>query len=157
MGYLGANVTTLEAWQTATTQDVNSIAENPLFSSNYPLFLEATSPLIGEGFYLETYTIDYLGNDRLVNPSIGAYEYYDNIILAPPVLVSPENNAFDITIIYDFTWEENLDAEYYRIQIASDIDFSNIIFDNNNIYETNWINYNPLTQSTLYWRVQCRW
>ncbi len=155
LGYLGANITTLEAWQTATTQDANSMSENPQFSPNYPLFIEATSPLIAQGIYLGDYTFDYLGNERLTIPSIGAYEYYDDIVLAPPVLVSPENNAIDIIINNNFTWEESLNVESYRIQIATDVEFTNIIFDDNKIDGTNWQNYHPLVPSTIYyWRVQ---
>ncbi len=156
LGFLGSNINTLLEWQTATGLDGNSLSSDPMYEEDYPLYIDIISPVIGEGIYLDSYTDDFLGNSRLTIPSIGAYEYYDNIILAPPMLVSPENNAIEITIINDFTWEENLDAEYYRIQIATDIDFSNVIFDDNYIYETNWSNYYPLTHSTLYyWRVQC--
>jgi hypothetical protein len=75
LGYLGAEITTLTAWQTATGQDANSIASNPQFVSNTDLRPLDTSPLLIAGTPIAGITTDILGATRNVTtPTIGAYE-----------------------------------------------------------------------------------
>ena len=75
LGYLGAEITTLTAWQTATGQDANSIASNPQFVSNTDLRPLDTSPLLNAGTPIAGITTDILGATRNVTtPTIGAYE-----------------------------------------------------------------------------------
>jgi hypothetical protein len=75
LGFLGSDRANIAAWQTATTQDANSISADPLFRSNTNLQPFNGSPLIDAGTPIVGIDVDYLGDDRDdTNPTIGAYE-----------------------------------------------------------------------------------
>ena len=69
------------------------------------------------------------------------------------ILSSPTDNSTSMPLEVDFLWEENLNAQQYFIQIATDSSFTNII-ENGSISSTSFqattLNYN----TTYYWRVQ---
>ncbi len=72
---------------------------------------------------------------------------------ATQILSSPTNNATSIPLEVDLLWEDNLNAQQYLIQIATDIAFTNIIESSSisqNNYQTAILNNN----TTYYWRVQ---
>lgn len=75
LGYLGSSRTTLAAWQTATGQDVNSVAANPLFINTTNLSLQVSSPMVNAGITIVGITTDITGFIRSTPPTIGAYEY----------------------------------------------------------------------------------
>ena len=74
VGSLGGTRTTLAEWQTATGQDVNSKAVDPLFVSPTDLHLQATSTLLGMGVAGTGITTDIDGQTRDTPPDIGADE-----------------------------------------------------------------------------------
>jgi len=82
LGYLGSARATLGDWQTATGQDANSLAADPLFVSTTDLHLSgAASPAVGAGTPIAGITIDIDGDARsATTPDIGADE------LAAPVV-----------------------------------------------------------------------
>ncbi len=74
-GYYGGTAySTLADWQTATTQDANSLSSNPEFISTTDLRPANTSPLIGAGLTIAGITTDIIGDLRNEPPTIGAYE-----------------------------------------------------------------------------------
>ncbi len=75
LGYMGASLATIAAWQTATGQDVNSVAVNPLFTSNTNLSLQVGSPMMSAGTTIAGITTDITGFTRSTPPTIGSYEY----------------------------------------------------------------------------------
>jgi hypothetical protein len=75
VGYLTTPRTTLADWQTATTQDANSISADPQFLSEINLQPFTGSPVLATGTPIVGIATDYTGAVRsLTNPSIGAYE-----------------------------------------------------------------------------------
>ncbi len=75
LGYLSADVTTIEAWRTATAQDVNSFVADPIFNSNSNLRPQPGSPVLAVGTPIAGITVDFMGVTRnALNPSVGAYE-----------------------------------------------------------------------------------
>lgn len=75
VGSLGGVVRpTLADWQTATGQDANSEAVDPLFVSPTNLHLQPTSPLLGQGVSGTGVTTDIDGQTRDTPPDIGADE-----------------------------------------------------------------------------------
>jgi hypothetical protein len=74
LGYLGADQTTLAAWQTATGQDANSKNIDPAFVSATDLHPTAAS-LNNLGFYLTAVPTDITGALRTNPPDMGAYEF----------------------------------------------------------------------------------
>lgn len=72
---------------------------------------------------------------------------FSNITLA-----SPANNATGLSTAFQLEWNAHQNAESYRIQVATDASFTNLIV-NEIVTETNYLISN-LTQATnYYWRV----
>jgi hypothetical protein len=83
VGFLGGARATLADWQTATGQDANSKAVDPLFVSPTNLHLQAGSPMINMGTPIAAVTTDIDGQTRDAMPDIGADEV---IVVAPGTL-----------------------------------------------------------------------
>jgi hypothetical protein len=80
VGFLGGVRATLAEWQTATSQDSNSLAVDPLFVSATDLHLQAGSPMINAGTPLAEVTTDIDGDARsATTPDIGA----DEVVAGP--------------------------------------------------------------------------
>lgn len=68
--------TTLAAWQTGSSQEANSVAGNPLFSSSTNFYLQATSPARNTGTDVSlTSDIAGITVPQETYPEMGAYEY----------------------------------------------------------------------------------
>jgi hypothetical protein len=75
VGFLTSAQPTLANWQTATGQDANSQAVDPVFVSATDFHLQPTSTLVSAGTPIATVTTDIDGDPRpAVNPDIGADE-----------------------------------------------------------------------------------
>ncbi len=75
----------LSDWQTASSQDANSVSGNPLFNSTINLQPGVGSALIAAGTPISGITIDYLGVTRSAStPTIGAYEESGDFV--PPTI-----------------------------------------------------------------------
>ncbi len=77
VGYFNTTATpTLLAWQTASSQDPNSLSVDPLFVSSTDLHLvNTTTPLMGKGIAIPGVTTDFDGEIRDSIPEIGADEF----------------------------------------------------------------------------------
>ena len=90
LGFLGADVTTLADWRTATTQDANSISADPLFVSPTNLHIQTgiAGPVDSAGIPIAGITDDIDGEARHATfPDIGADEFTLTIV-APPSITS---------------------------------------------------------------------
>ena len=70
-------------------------------------------------------------------------------------LISPVNRPEVSNDLLSFEWTEEQDAENYHLQVASDIEFKNVIYNevtNKNIIKLN----DELPESTYYWRVTAK-
>jgi hypothetical protein len=79
VGFLGSARATLADWQTATGQDMNSKAVDPLYVSATNLHLQAASPMVNMGTTIAGITTDIDGQRRDAIPDIGA----DEVATAP--------------------------------------------------------------------------
>jgi hypothetical protein len=79
-----------------------------------------------------------------------------NVTLTAPELVFPPNASTNISITPTMTWNTVQYATRYRMQVATDLNFNNMIFDESNITDTFKLVPSPiLTLNNLYfWRVQ---
>jgi len=149
--YVNQWANTLTLWQNGLSLDLNSMEAFPNFTSDNNLFPLESSPLIAAGTYINNNPYDLLGNQRPLNPTIGAYEF--NYVVK---LISPEYNSNNISLMPFFEWEEHGNATNYNIQIATNYDFSNIIFEGSNILNNYYQigSSNQLESNTEYfWRV----
>ncbi len=120
IGYIGADQLDLEAWQTATGKDVNSISENPRFESNTDLHIQTQHNIVdGKAQYIAAVLDDIDGDVRNTTiPDIGADEY---TFVIPSVVdptdvtataisgdqvdieFTPNTNTDDVVIVYNLT------------------------------------------------------
>ncbi|HSI91148.1 MAG TPA: T9SS type A sorting domain-containing protein [Adhaeribacter sp.] len=91
-GFLGADVATLAAWRTATTQDANSISVDPQFMSATDLHITTSNLALNNmGTPIAGITTDFDGDVRSTNtPDMGADEFSPaSLDLGAFALVSP--------------------------------------------------------------------
>lgn len=75
-------------------------------------------------------------------------------LIGPATLVSPANNATNVNPLSgSFTWNAPATATHYRIQVALDNGFTNIVIDQNNLSTTSYNYTNLLSKTQYYWRV----
>ncbi len=80
IGFLGSNRATLANWQTATTQDANSLSIDPVFTG--PNDLHTTmAGLAKAGVYIALVPVDITGAGRTNPPDIGAYQFSTNPVV----------------------------------------------------------------------------
>lgn len=86
VGYNGANRTTLTDWQTATTQDANSVFANPYYTDVATGNLEPRTPALdNEGTPITGITTDIRNVSRsATTPDMGAWEFAVPVCTAPP-------------------------------------------------------------------------
>jgi len=72
-----------------------------------------------------------------------------------PVLFSPANNSLGVSVTPLLDWSTILIAEKYRVNIATDLNFNNIIYDIDTVYASEFrVPANVLGYNVLYfWRV----
>jgi hypothetical protein len=70
-----------------------------------------------------------------------------------PYLSFPENNQMNLPTSFKFSWETESESNDFIIDIASDLEFSNIIQSHLSLYKTQTIN-NLEENTTYYWRVR---
>jgi len=74
--------------------------------------------------------------------------------LSTPVLYSPENEETEVPTNPELSWSDSEGAISYNLQIATDADFTNIIFEQTGIEEA-FFNASGLENNTVYyWRVK---
>jgi len=78
----------------------------------------------------------------------------ENAPVPPPMLVSPENNTNTKVKAVTFTWE-NVQAENkFHIQVATDIDFTNLVVNDPNVDPPTFTYVAGFTDNLYYWRVR---
>ena len=92
LGFLGGARATIEEWRTATGQDANSKAVDPLFVSPTDLHLQAGSPMINMGTTIAGITTDIDGQTRDATPDIGA----DEVVLTLPGTLSLSSATYSV-------------------------------------------------------------
>ncbi len=149
-GFYGTTtVNNLASWQTLTTQEANSISNDPIFVSNLDYRPQAVSPLLAAGLPISGITTDILGALRGTPPTIGAYE--NGVFVA---INSPSNlAAIPDTFTVDLSWQDNSTNEFgFIIQRKLGDSLSVNQFDSIGTVGANVINYldTGLSPNTMY-------
>ncbi len=89
------------------------------------------------------------------NPECVLYRLYDPNAPAPAVLLTPNDGVNEESLIPHFSWEPADKATSYTVLVATDANFSNIVYNQTGITDTSFSPPNPLGVEMLYyWRVQ---
>ena len=76
-----------------------------------------------------------------------------NTLFSTIILQSPPNSSQDISLNPKLDWESSFNVDNYRVQISTDLNFSNILLDQ--IINDSEVLINDLSDATLYfWRIQ---
>ena len=111
IGFWTANRTLLADWQTASSEDANSISEDPLYqnpaAADYRPSIQTVDNL-GTTVTSVPVTIDILGVPRTATPDMGAFEFNAVACVNPPVAgtasVTPSSNiCLQDPIVLDIT------------------------------------------------------
>jgi hypothetical protein len=70
-----------------------------------------------------------------------------------PEVVSPLNNTIDINVDGKLKWNDKNNYSSYRCQISDDIDFANLIYNENSLKTMEFV-YNLSYSTTYFWRVK---
>lgn len=129
LGTNGTDQTTIAAWRTATSQDVNSNFADPLFNASNILPPKFGSPLLASGTPIAGFSTDLLNVSRsATTPSIGAYENAGDFagpdIIYTALTNTTSNTSRDLTgvtvtdpsIVNTTTFKPRL---YYRLSTAN--------------------------------------
>ena len=157
IGYIdGTDISDLNDWRSKTTADLNSFAENPVYTSNENLEPQRTSPLLFSALSINYVQKDITGFQRLTPTAVGAHEYPVGDLLPVPVIISPINGNYGISFTEcKFKWHEVTNAYLYDIQFSKDEDFAQQTISINDIQGTNYsTSLDPLTK--YYWRIKAR-
>jgi hypothetical protein len=78
------------------------------------------------------------------------------IIEAPeaPLLLSPENGAIDVATDIDLAWNAAERASTYRVQVSTNLDFTNIIHEGIDVSDTSETVSGLEHETQYYWRVR---
>ncbi|MCC5914775.1 MAG: PQQ-dependent sugar dehydrogenase, partial [Balneolaceae bacterium] len=77
--------------------------------------------------------------------------------LSPPGVVSlfaPEDEAVDVSIDPTLSWEEVSEVESYRVQVAGDPEFDDLVVDESDLTETEFEVEGLDYETTYFWRVR---
>jgi hypothetical protein len=154
IGYWNAgDLADLSAWQTALTQDANSISLDPGYTNATDLSVGVSSPLVNAGLDVGIAT-DIMGNTRVGAPDIGAFEYQP--APAPPI---PTATAATNASFTSFTanWTASAGATSYQLDVANDNGFTSFVAGYNNLNVGNVTSYSVTglnDNAVYYYRVR---
>ena len=106
----GTDFATLSAWQTAVSDDANSLAVDPTFVDPLVnLHLQSGSPMVGAGTAAGGITVDFDGDTRDATPDIGADEL-DTTAPDTQILTTPSNPSNSSSATFTFTGTDSVIA-----------------------------------------------
>ncbi|GAA0720456.1 zinc-dependent metalloprotease family protein [Aquimarina litoralis] len=117
----------------ATTGTVTISGLDSVDLGSYVFALEATS-----------------GTDKSTVDNLGFTVYPET--LSAVILSSPENNADNVSLTTNLTWNEDPNATNYLIEVATDQNFTNIV-ESDNLDITSYTTRSLLDSTTYFWRV----
>ncbi len=85
-----------------------------------------------------------------------AYSIFTNFttLVGAATLVSPANNASNVNPLSgSFMWNAPATATLYRIQVATDNAFTNLVYDANNLNTTSFTYTNLLSKTQYFWKI----
>lgn len=162
---------------TSPADDAENVAKNPTFSWSAVAGAESYDFAIYIGLtqvYFEgdlqstgvnpSYTFEYGENYKwtaraTVNGNTGDWAVLSSFKIRPyldvPFLLSPAKGASNLDLFPTFSWDELPDANYYKVEVSPESDFSPD-FDYRNITGTSFkVDDDDLLENTLYyWRVR---
>jgi len=86
----------------------------------------------------------------------GVFRSQVNVSLAPPDLLQPIDSSYDLSLTPTLSWHSVMSATLYDVEVATDFNFSNIIFNAGGVTGTSVITSTLDPGTAYYWRVNAR-
>lgn len=154
-------LTTLEFdWEAAPTATAYrlQVSEQPNFASTVVNVgsITSTSYEVEDLEYSTTYYWRVNASNEGGTGNWSSVWSFTTIIEKPerPVLLAPEYAADSVATFPVLRWDESTRAEMYRVQVAVDSQFTNLVFDKSDVDSTRYTFVEELSAfTTYYWRV----
>lgn len=106
---------------------------------------------------LENYTVYYwrVSATNISGSSAYSLPWNFRTLIASTTLASPPNNNIELKLPPVLTWNAFPGVLGYRLQVSTDLNFTNVIFDNPNVTTNSLDIPGLLNNQKYYWRVQC--
>ncbi|MBL4756056.1 MAG: right-handed parallel beta-helix repeat-containing protein, partial [Flavobacteriales bacterium] len=121
LGYWSGAKTTLAAWQTATSQDANSVSTDPMFVSASDLHIQSSSPCVDGAIVLAAVPNDIEGELR--NPDMGADEFFAPL---PIELVTFSGENHGNYNLLEWLTNSETNNEYFTLERAMPVDLEKL-------------------------------
>lgn len=108
-----------------------------------------------DGIAPEDFTINILGNASSLSQNIPVNFTVTASNLNPVTLVSPINEQQNVTLTEQLTWQEDVSATSYLVQVALDNSFTNIILEQE-LEDTSITLSNANGETAYFWRVKSK-
>jgi hypothetical protein len=113
----------------------DSVPKIAYFNNGSWLALESNTS-VPAGKNIAVILVDQRGVSRLQPVSIGAYQNTQGEGLMAPILVSPANGTYGISISPVLAWNSSIGALSYRVQVSSSPSFAALLSDSSGILDT---------------------
>lgn len=101
----------------------------------------------------QNYTLNFTGTSASVTRNVSVDLLITNLITNAVNLSLPANGSEKIPVAAGFSWEENTNAAFYSIEIATDESFSNLILEANSSIPA-FTALNLVKGTQYFWRVK---
>jgi len=105
------------------------------------------------GVAAQDYTIAVAGNSNTINKTLNVTLKITSAIFGKTTLSSPQNNTTEVSLSQQLQWVADANATSYDVQIASDVNFNNIV-SSGNVTTNSYTSTNLLGTSQYFWRVK---
>ncbi|WP_439128645.1 GEVED domain-containing protein, partial [Polaribacter sp.] len=106
-----------------------------------------------DGITAQEYTINVLGTSSTISQNLDVFLNVTASNLTPVTLTTPTNGAVGVALTQDLIWQADANAISYDVEVASDINFNNIVASGS--VTTNAYTLNNLSgDATYFWRVK---
>ena len=99
------------------------------------------------------YTVGIVGNNGIESETRTKQLTIYSTNFQPTILTTPANNEDAVATTVTLDWQDNFNAESFRLQVATDVNFNNIIVDEATILTSEYTLNNLSEETTYYWRV----
>lgn len=94
-------------------------------------------------------------NSNGTSPWSEVWNFTTQIILQQPVILSPENNAINISTTPNFVWQEVPSATVYQLQVSGNSTFTYLYINQTGISTTSFLSsYQFENNQQLWWRIK---
>ncbi len=127
----------------------SSFSSNPVSPGNSSTLTISNLNFIPGGTYTLTIQASSATGMKSVNVDLQVFQVPQSINLQLPA-----DNAGDVSLMPTLTWQTDANANLYHIQVATDINFTNLIINSTTMSTSLIIDSELLPNTKYYWRVR---